>query len=76
MHANNATQPTPHSEKRIGLVLADSALCVLFRLAANFLDSRLDDRALNFGGGFLGFGAFGFGEVFLGLEGGDAAGSF
>ncbi len=64
------------SEQRVGLVLGRGAGGVLLDLAVDLLRCRLDGRAVDGDAGLLLFGAFGFGDVLLGFEGGDTAGAY
>ena len=60
-------------KQRVGLVLGGGTLTVLLDFTVNLLGGRLDGGLLGGGGGFL--AGLALGDVLLGLESGNAAGS-
>lgn len=60
-------------KQRVGLVLGGGTLTVLLDFTVNLLGGRLDGGLLGRGGGLL--AGLALGDVLLGLESGDAAGS-
>lgn len=60
-------------KQRVGLVLGGGTLGVLLDFTVDFLGGRLDSGLLGGGGGLL--AGLALGDVLLGLESGNAAGS-
>lgn len=60
-------------KQRVGLVLGGGALTVLLDFTVDLLGGRLDGGLLGGGGGLL--AGLALGDVLLGLESGNAAGS-
>ena len=60
-------------KQRVGLVLGGGTLTVLLDFTVNLLGGRLDGGLLGRGGGLL--AGLALGDVLLGLESGNAAGS-
>lgn len=60
-------------KQRVGLVLGGGTLTVLLDFAVDLLGGRLDGGLLGGGGGLL--AGLALGDVLLGLESGNAAGS-